>query len=47
MARTFLKGIRVASREELAQRILQGVREMNLAPVVMRWKKFDLGLVNS
>ena len=29
------------------QRILQGVHEMNLAPVVMRWKKFDLGLVNS
>ena len=47
MARTFLKGIRVASREEHKQRILQGVREMNLAPVVMRRKKFDLGLVNS
>ena len=47
MARTFLKGIRVASREELAQRILQRVHEMNLAPVVMRWKKFDLRLVNS
>jgi hypothetical protein len=47
MARTFLKGIRVASREELAQRILQGVREMNLAPIVMRWKKFGLGLVNA
>jgi hypothetical protein len=31
MARTFLKGIRVVSREELKQRILQGVREMNLA----------------
>jgi transposase len=45
MARTFLKGIRVKSREELKQRILQGVREMNLAPVVARWKKFDLGLV--
>jgi transposase len=45
MARTFLKGIRVKSREELKQRILQGVREMNLAPVVVRWKKFDLGLV--
>jgi transposase len=44
MARTFLKGIRVTSREELKQRILQGVREMNLAPVVVRWKKFDLGL---
>jgi transposase len=45
MARTFLKAIRVKSREELKQRILQGVREMNLAPVVVRWKKFDLGLV--
>lgn len=44
MARTFLKGIRVQSREELKQRILQGVREMNLAPVVFRWKKFDLEL---
>jgi transposase len=44
MARTFLKGIRVRSREELKQRILQGVREMNLAPVVARWKKFDLEL---
>lgn len=45
MARTFLKSIRVQSRDELKQRILQGVREMNLAPVVFRWKKFDLSLV--
>jgi transposase len=45
MARTFLKSIRVQSRDELKQRILQGVREMNLAPVVFRWKKFDLALV--
>jgi transposase len=45
MARTFLKSIRVKSRDELKQRILQGVREMNLAPVVFRWKKFDLSLV--
>lgn len=45
MARTFLKSIRVQSRDELKQRILQGVREMNLAPVVFRWKKFDLNLV--
>lgn len=45
MARTFLKSIRVQSREELKQRILQGVREMNLAPVVFRWKKFDLAVV--
>ena len=45
MVRTFLKSIRVQSRDELRQRILQGVREMNLAPVVFRWKKFDLSLV--
>jgi transposase len=45
MARTFLNSIRVQSRDELKQRILQGVREMNLAPVVFRWKKFDLALV--
>ena len=45
MARTFLKSIRVQSRDELKQRILQGVWEMNLAPVVFRWKKFDLALV--
>ncbi len=42
MARTFLKGMRVKSQEELKQRIMQGVREMNLNPVVFRWKKFDL-----
>ncbi|MGH8761437.1 MAG: transposase, partial [Burkholderiales bacterium] len=46
MARTFLKAIRVKSRDELKQRILQGVREMNLAPVVVRWKKFALGLAS-
>jgi transposase len=45
MARTFLKSIRVQSREELKQRILLGVQEMNLNPVVFRWKKFDLGVV--
>jgi transposase len=44
MARTFLKSIRVQSRDELKQRILQGVWEMNAAPVVFRWKKFDLAL---
>ena len=44
MARTFLKQIRVKSRDELGKRILRGVQEMNQAPVVVRWKKFDLGL---
>ena len=42
MARTFLKHIRVQSIEELAARILRGIAEINAAPVVHRWKKFDL-----
>ncbi len=41
MARTFLKHIRVKSWEELRDRILRGVAEINAAPVVHRWKKFD------
>jgi transposase len=42
MSRTFLKGIRVHSWDELRQRILRGIAEINAAPVVHRWKKFDL-----
>jgi transposase len=41
MARTFLRHIRVKSWEELHDRILLGVAEINAAPVVHRWKKFD------
>jgi len=41
MARTFLKGIRVASWCELKERILKGVEEINHSPVVHRWTKFD------
>jgi transposase len=44
MARTFLRQIRVASVAELKERILKGIAEMNAAPVVFRWKKFDLSL---
>ncbi len=44
MARTFLRHIRVASIPELKARILKGIDEMNAAPVVFRWKKFDLEL---
>ena len=40
MARTFLRHIRVQSWEELQTRILQGIAEINAAPVVRRWKKF-------
>jgi len=41
MARTFLRHIRVRSWEELRQRILLGIAEINAAPVVHRWKTFD------
>lgn len=41
MARTFLRHIRVQSWEELKQRILLGIAEINAAPVVHRWKNFD------
>ena len=44
MARTFLRHIRVSSKDELKQRILQGIAEINAAPVVFRWNKFDLGV---
>jgi transposase len=42
MARTFLKHIRVNSKQELKERILLGISEINDSPVVHRWKKFDL-----
>jgi transposase len=41
MARTFLKHIRVNSKEELKERILLGIKEINASPVVHRWKKFN------
>src|ERR1035438_2821877 len=41
MARTFLRHIRVQSWAELRQRIIQGIAEINAAPVVHRWRKFD------
>lgn len=44
MARTFLRHIRVNSKEDLKQRILKGIAELNAAPVVFRWNKFDLGV---
>ena len=44
MARTFLRHIRVASKDELKDRILKGIAEINAAPVPFRWKKFDLEL---
>jgi transposase len=44
MARTFLRHIRVKSKDELKKRILKGIAEINASPVVFRWNKFDLGL---
>ena len=44
MARTFLRHIRVKSKDELKERILKGISEFNAAPVVFRWNKFDLGV---
>jgi len=41
MARTFLRGMRVASWEELKERILKGITEINAAPVVHKWRKFE------
>jgi len=41
MARTSLKHIRVNSRQELKERILLAIKEINESPVVHRWKKFD------
>lgn len=42
MARSFLRHIRVSSKEELKERILKGIEEINADPVVRRWNKFDL-----
>lgn len=45
MARTFLRHIRVESKDELKERILLGIKEFNETPVVYKWKKFDLAIV--
>jgi transposase len=38
MTKTFLRGIRVSSKQELKQRILKWIQELNETPVVFRWK---------
>lgn len=38
MTRTMLRGIRVASKQELINRIHQYFEEINAAPVIFRWK---------
>jgi transposase len=48
MARTMLRGIRVASKAELKERIVKYLAEVNTAPVVFRWKYgIDSNLVAS
>ena len=41
LTRTFLRQIRVQSKDELRQRILQGIEEINAMPVIHRWKAFQ------
>jgi hypothetical protein len=38
---SFLRHIRVQSWEELRDRILKSISEINSAPVVHRWKQFE------
>ncbi len=38
IARSFLKQIRVESKEELKERIYKGIEEINKEPVIFRWK---------
>ena len=38
IARSFLRHIRVESKEELVQRIYQGIEDFNKEPVIFRWK---------
>jgi len=42
MARTFLRHIQAASKDELKARIAGGIAEINAAPVVFPWRNFDL-----
>ena len=42
MARTFLRGMRVDSWNELKTRILKGIVEINESPFVHRWSKFKI-----
>jgi len=38
MTKSFLRGIRVDSKEELKQRLEQYINEINAEPVIFRWK---------
>jgi Integrase core domain. len=38
MARSFLRGVRVISKNELKSRILKYIEELNQSPVIFTWK---------
>lgn len=38
MAKVFLRGLQVSSKEELKQRLKQYLNEVNETPVIFRWK---------
>ena len=38
LARTVLRGMRVASKEELHRRVEQHLADLNQSPVVFRWR---------
>ena len=38
MARSFLRSIRVQSKDELIQRLYKYIKEVNESPVIFRWK---------
>jgi transposase len=47
MARTFLRHLRVASLDELKQRSLKGIEEMNAHPVRFQWRNFDFQMTST
>lgn len=46
MARSVLRGMRVTSLGDLKQRLLQYIKEVNLNPVVFRWR-YGLELISA
>jgi len=38
LSSVFLRGLRVGSKEELKERLLQYIDQINLEPVVYKWK---------
>jgi hypothetical protein len=47
MAHSFLRHIRVTCLDELKQRILQGIDEMNAQPVRFQWENSDALMTSS